>query len=96
MSVIPATRGNDVVLSFRLASGGDPTNLTGRTIAFFDVPDALARRLSGALTDAEDGRGVLTVKGGDPIPRGLHRFGVQLRTATGANPIAFDLTLQVS
>jgi hypothetical protein len=74
---------------------GDPINLTGRSIVFFDVASGLQSRLTGQRTDAVNGEFEIKVEGSAPIETGEYKFRLQLNT-TGGDSLAlpiFDLNV---
>ena len=79
MTVFSVTRGSDVALQFVVSDElGDPIDLTGGTLAFLDVSDGLASRISGVITDAVAGQVVVSIEGTIPLLVGDYGFRVQV------------------
>ena len=79
MTVFSVTRGSDVSLQFVVSDElGDPIDLTGGSIAFLDVSDALVSRISGAITNAASGQVVVSIEGTIPLVVGDYGFRVQI------------------
>ncbi len=71
MISLSATRGSDVVSVITMKQPNNtPIDLTGRTIAFFDIPTNLTGRISGSIIDATAGKIQVNVEGTDPITLG--------------------------
>jgi hypothetical protein len=86
MISLSATRGSDVVSVITMKQPNNtPIDLTGRTIAFFDIPTNLTGRISGSIIDATAGKIQVNVEGTDPITLGNYIFRLQINAGTAPN-----------
>jgi hypothetical protein len=86
MISLSATRGSDVVFVITMKQPNNtPIDLTGRTIAFFDIPKNLTGRISGSIVDATAGKIQVNVEGTDPITLGNYIFRLQINDENVSN-----------
>jgi hypothetical protein len=96
MSSLVVNRGSDAdILLYWKDENGDPLDLTGMTVTVFDetviggqcsrgpATVEITNKLTGLVTDAENGEVTLHLEGTTPIQVGRYAFRVQMNMQSG-------------